>query len=417
MERNIVNSLESSPVKSMRGVLMMLGATAAMCDVKAYLVGGTVRDALLGIESQELTPDIVIVGDSKTFARACTARLATARLVSVSRHRTACIEIDGQRVELADARKESYNPFGSLPETYPVDDIADDLPRRDFTVNAMAVRLLPIGFGECHDPFGGLDDCANSILRVIHNASFIEDPTRILRGIRLSARCGLEIEPCTADEMRDAQPHLRHFKQESPERLFNEFSKWFEPHEHLEAILVNAHGLGILEAIGLSNPNLQNARHAGTGPANRDSRFAATLQCFDSEQLVQMKSALPFPRAWRDIVTQTVEFRRRIESTDWFRLPRSSAARILRRYDERVVLATVGVACNADLQRLLRRVNITARSTKPSLNGEDVELLGAERGPMIGELLDRIVDLRIDGLITSVADEIDYVESRLRSRS
>ena len=419
MAHDFEHHLAYSLPKSLRALLRTIGETASSCDMKAYLVGGTIRDSVLGFESRETIPDVVIVGDLESFALACIERSDYARLVSVSRHQTACIEIRGQRVELAAAREDTYEPFGSLPKTSPLDSIEGDMRRRDFSVNAMAVRLLPEGFGEFHDPHGGRQDCAERLLRAIRTHAFLEDPTRMLRGVRIAARCGLEIEPGTAELIREAQTALRQFVMESPNRLFNEFAKWFQPHENLTATLERAHRYGLLEAVGLANPDFQvlSLLECDGEFGNSTERFAIALQCFGSPELQRFDSLLPLPRAWRGILKQTVEFRLAVDSTDWVRLPVSAAARIIRRYDELVVSAVAEALCETELGGHLRELSRRAGSVKTSLTGNDIERLGVPHGPMVGELLDRLVDMRLDGHITSAADEVDYVKSHLRSGS
>jgi tRNA nucleotidyltransferase (CCA-adding enzyme) len=172
-------------------------AVAALGDRAegVYLVGGTVRDILLGEESFDV--DIAIEGDAIDFARA----LADALGGRVTPHRkfgTAVVQYgeDG-RVDVVTTRTEFYDSPGALP-TVERAGLREDLFRRDFTVNAMAVSLKPADFGRLIDPFGGRVDLDARVLRVLHNLSFIDDPTRIFRGIRYEARYGLRLEEHSA---------------------------------------------------------------------------------------------------------------------------------------------------------------------------------------------------------------------------
>lgn len=411
------HSLHSSLTSQLRHALLMCGTVAVSCDSKAYLVGGTLRDAVLGRELNGATPDIVVVGDLVQFVQACLDRNPAMSLVSTSRHNTACVEVEGQHVELSAARKDSYRPPGSLPDISLVDNIEHDLPRRDFAVNAMAVRLLPDGFGEFHDPFNGLQDCSLGFLRSIAKGSFLEDPTRMLRGVRIAARCGLTIESGTVDQIRVARPALRRFSRESANRLFKEFEKWFVPRENLSGILLKAHQLGILDSIGLANPKLHKARILGFSNDLSDAayRFATAIQCFESQVLTDFNSRMPLPKVWRKTLEQTVEFRTTSRSVDWIRLPTSKAARIVRRFDERVVLSASGALCDTAIRNKLHEVNRIARSTKPSLDGFAIKRMGVPSGPMIGEILDSILDQRLDGYISSIDEEVGYVKSRLHT--
>ncbi len=160
-----------------------------------YLVGGAVRDLLLGRGRSDV--DLVVVGDAAALA----AELG-AEVVEHERFATAKVRLDGHEVDIATARAESYPEPGALPEVEPANEIATDLARRDFTVNAMAVPLR--GKPELIDPHGGLADLERGLLRVLHPRSFADDPTRALRGARYAARFGLELEQETGVLLREA---------------------------------------------------------------------------------------------------------------------------------------------------------------------------------------------------------------------
>lgn len=160
-----------------------------------YLVGGTVRDILLGEESFDV--DIAVEGDAIEFARALAATLQ-GRVTPHRKFGTAVVSYGGdERVDVVTTRTEFYDAPGALP-TVERAGLREDLFRRDFTINAMAVSLEPAGFGRLVDPFGGRADLAARLLRVLHNLSFIDDPTRIFRAIRYEARYGLRLEEHSA---------------------------------------------------------------------------------------------------------------------------------------------------------------------------------------------------------------------------
>ncbi|HYJ21024.1 MAG TPA: hypothetical protein VEW07_03240 [Solirubrobacterales bacterium] len=158
-----------------------------------YVVGGAVRDLLLGLGRADL--DIVVEGDVAALA----ARLGAAP-IEHERFATAKVEFDGHEVDIAGARSESYPHPGSLPLVSPAAAIEDDLGRRDFTVNAMAIPLA--GEPRLIDPHGGSDDLGAGLLRVLHGESFADDPTRAIRAARYAARLGFELEPETEALLR-----------------------------------------------------------------------------------------------------------------------------------------------------------------------------------------------------------------------
>jgi tRNA nucleotidyltransferase (CCA-adding enzyme) len=160
-----------------------------------YVVGGTVRDILLG--EQNFDVDVAVEGDAIEFARAVAEALG-GRATPHERFGTAVVSYgDGDRVDVVTTRTELYDAPAALP-TVERASLREDLFRRDFTINAMAASLKPADFGRLVDPFGGRADLEAGVLRVLHNLSFIDDPTRIFRGIRYEARYGFRFEEHTA---------------------------------------------------------------------------------------------------------------------------------------------------------------------------------------------------------------------------
>jgi tRNA nucleotidyltransferase (CCA-adding enzyme) len=175
----------------------LFDAVAALGDRAdgVYLVGGTVRDILLGEESFDV--DIAIEGDAIEFGRALAEALG-GRVTPHQKFGTAVVQYgDRERVDVVTTRTEFYDAPGALP-TVERAGLREDLFRRDFTLNAMAVSLKPADFGRLTDPFGGRGDLEARVLRVLHTLSFIDDPTRIFRGIRYEARYGLRLEEHSA---------------------------------------------------------------------------------------------------------------------------------------------------------------------------------------------------------------------------
>ena len=164
-----------------------------------YLVGGAVRDVLLAAESFDV--DIVVEGDGIEFARA----LATAldgRCTPHQRFGTAIVRYAGDaRVDVVTARRERYDAPGTLPAVERAS-IEEDLGRRDFTINAMAVSLGRTELGRLVDPFGGRDDLERGVVRVLHDRSFVDDPTRIFRAVRYEERYGFRLDAHSDDLAR-----------------------------------------------------------------------------------------------------------------------------------------------------------------------------------------------------------------------
>jgi len=165
------------------------------------LVGGPVRDLLLGRELIDL--DVVVVGDGIAFARELSG-LADREMVPFSRFGTAFVVLSsGIRVDVATARRESYPEAGDLPVVEPAT-LEEDLLRRDFTINAMAIRLGPDRYGSFIDLHEGCRDLRAGVIRVLHEGSFRDDPTRILRAVRFRSRLGCELTAETRDLLHEA---------------------------------------------------------------------------------------------------------------------------------------------------------------------------------------------------------------------
>lgn len=182
--------------EALRSAYPELGALRGIPGAPVYVVGGAVRDLLLGRGRADI--DLVVVGDAAELA----ADLGAETLSEYERFATAKVAMDGHVLDIASARSETYPRPGALPEVAPAGDIEADLGRRDFTINAMAIPLR--GEVRLIDPHGGLADLKAGLLRILHRASFADDPTRAIRAARYAARFDFALEPGTADLARAA---------------------------------------------------------------------------------------------------------------------------------------------------------------------------------------------------------------------
>ena len=175
-------------------ILETVSAIAKELKMKAFLVGGVVRDLLLGIPNLDI--DIVIEGDGIFFAKRLSEMLG-AKLDSHEKFKTAVVVLDnGQHIDIASSRIEYYEKPAALPNVEP-GSISQDLARRDFTINTLALSLGRRNFGEIMDFFGGRKDLAQKRIKILHKLSFIEDPTRIFRAVRFEQRLGFKMDSYT----------------------------------------------------------------------------------------------------------------------------------------------------------------------------------------------------------------------------
>lgn len=220
------------------GIISEMARLAEDEGCKAYLVGGFVRDLLLGVKNLDI--DIVIEGDALRFARYASEKMG-ATLVEHRKFGTAALIMpnspeDGARVkiDIATARKEFYKHPAALPSVE-FSSMKNDLYRRDFTINAMAVSIIRKDFGRLIDFFGGVKDLSRKRIRVLHEKSFIDDPTRIFRAVRFEQRYDFKIDDRTARLIKNAVK-ARMFNKVSGERLREEIVLLLKEKEPLRAI-------------------------------------------------------------------------------------------------------------------------------------------------------------------------------------
>ncbi|MDP2940938.1 MAG: hypothetical protein Q8N85_01605, partial [Candidatus Omnitrophota bacterium] len=192
--------LENLP-KELKDLIHLCRDIASQQQVRAYLVGGFVRDLLLGAENLDL--DIAVEGDAIKFA----AEFARCLKAQVIRHRqfgTATVKSEAMgKIDFATARKEVYPAPAQLPEVSR-GSLKDDLFRRDFTINCLAISISRDDFGSLIDFFGGKTDLERKKIRVLHGLSFQDDPMRVLRAIRFEQRYHFRIEPFTLRKLKEA---------------------------------------------------------------------------------------------------------------------------------------------------------------------------------------------------------------------
>lgn len=205
--------------------LYTVGAYASKLGLKAWVVGGAVRDFYLHRDTQDI--DLAFSGNQESVAGFCVKRWGGDKH-KFSRFFTYRVDLDnGLKLDMVRIRKESYPYPGSLPQVEPSPLIKDDLFRRDFTTNAWCCSILPESFGQLYDPFGAQKDIQRGLVRILHDKSFLDDPTRLYRAVRFAGRFGWKLAPKTERLLRTA------VKEEYPllvsrERFGHEFLKILE---------------------------------------------------------------------------------------------------------------------------------------------------------------------------------------------
>ena len=401
--------------KQMMAFLLACGVQGERHGFHVYLVGGMVRDVLRDRPPGD--PDLVVQETVPTMDAAARfgALLAEALGGSVSassQFGTVKLEASGLTVDVATARRETYESPGALPSVRPAT-IDGDMDRRDFTVNAISVDLAPGRFGTILDHHGGVDDVSGGFLVVLHDRSFSDDPTRALRAVRYEARLRLHMSMVTEDMVRR---NLGHMEAVSGDRVRHEFDRIFaEPAP--EVVLARADVLGLLQAVlpGLTWSAAMSAAAPAmrtAGPTGYLALLASPLSPEDAEQLTER---LNTPRPWAKVIEDTVLV--------WEQLPHLAPADIspsgiydlLEGASPEAVLAWAVLSTGAVANRLRDYLD-KLRHVRTLLTGDDLLALGVAQGPLVGELLRALLDARLDGLVASRGDEEALVRRRLSSQ-
>jgi tRNA nucleotidyltransferase (CCA-adding enzyme) len=351
-----------------------LGALEGLDEIRrrlegrpAWLVGGAVRDLLLGARRADV--DLAVEGDAEAVA----AALGGSPRTHV-RFGTASVVLPGnRRVDVARTRRESYPRPGALPEVGPAS-LAEDLARRDFTVNAMAIPLH--GTPELIDPHGGRDDLERGVLRVLHPRSFEDDPTRALRAARYSARLGFEVEPETLELLRAAD-----LAAVSKDRIDAELRRLLSEDAAPEAALrLHRWGLAGVDADASERLGAGFALLADGDWAAAVDRPAALRQALlPSEDARRAASLLAGPRPARP--SKGIEAVRGVPPDHLF------VARI------------AGADWLDDWARHWRKVRL-------EIAGEDLLEAGVPQGPAVGRGLEAALAAKIDGEISTRDEEL-----------
>ena len=193
-------------------------------NIKSYLVGGCVRDLMLNPSADSIDIDIMVEGDGISFAKLLAKKMNVPKVVPFPKFATAKIPYHEYEIEIASARLESYDKSSRNPSSIQISNIQDDLLRRDFTINAMAISLNENNFGEFFDPFNGMEDLKNKILKTPLNPdnTFSDDPLRMMRACYFASKLSLEIEP---ECLLSIQNNSERISIVSQERITNELFK------------------------------------------------------------------------------------------------------------------------------------------------------------------------------------------------
>ena len=301
---NLAEKIEKSLPVELAALVKNAVAVAGNQNQPLYLVGGIVRDLLLGQANRAFDLDIVVEGDAVRLAGEFAEKVG-GRLIVHLMFNTAKIESGKWTIDIAMARTETYARPGALP-VVTSGTLKTDLFRRDFTINAMAISLNPDNYGELIDLYGGLKDLNSKSIRVLHDKSFIDDATRIWRAVRYEQRLGFHIEPETLSLLKRDSPLMKTVGGYRLRREMELVLKEKEP----EKALLRADELGVLNAL---HPSLKvddwlvsRFRAAKqTGKANPDYYLGLLTYRLSEDDLRQITKYLRFSVRQVKIINET----------------------------------------------------------------------------------------------------------------
>lgn len=368
----------------------------------SYLVGGAVRDLLRGVRPQDI--DIAVEGSASATAQAIAERLGRA-VREHGRFGTAVLPGEPD-LTVAMTRRETYDRPGALPRVEAAS-LEEDLARRDFGINAMAIGLRGEDFGHLYDPHGGVADLDAGAVRVLHDASFVDDPTRLLRALRYEARLGFAMEPDT-ERLALAATEGGALDTVSGSRVGHELLLILDESQVGRAVQ-RMRGLDLDHALhpGLeADPALVSdaAVVAEEVRARRSLSGLAALCCAAPQELDLWLADLGLRADERDAVSRAARVGPRIaaELREREHTP-SELARLLRR-EPREALA-LALAMRAPADTILRWVTELS-GVGLEIGGHDLMAAGVPQGPALGRALEETLARKLDGLVDGREDEL-----------
>jgi tRNA nucleotidyltransferase (CCA-adding enzyme) len=401
-------------------ILRLAGTLGDTLGLPVAGVGGLVRDLLLGRTGDRTDLDLVVEGSASAVAHRL-AQILSGHAVEHATFLTATVALpDGRRIDVTTARSESYRAPGALPSVEPAS-LADDLARRDFSLNALAIRLDRAAWGRVVDTTGGLSDLRARRIRVLHPCSFLEDPTRILRAARLSVRLGCQIDGTTRRLARQAS-QLDVYRDLSGDRLRAEL-ELILAERRPAAALGEADRLGLRSLLGRGSnsgrPGGPIARRLGAALVPRaletlgpDAPLALALLALagDGTGVDVWAGRLALPPAARDAIRPAA----RNAPDVLARLARargpSAAFAVLQGAPEVTLAWARSLAANGRVRRYLDAYLRRWRRLPPLATGDDLAALGVPPGPGMGALLRELRGAQAAGRVRNRAGALRWLQ-------
>ena len=404
--RNVSELLKGALPENLYNLIKEIGKIADRVKLNAYIVGGFVRDLILGRKNYDI--DIVVEGDATLFAKQVAKELR-AKVHTFDRFKTATLVFsDGTRIDMASARTEVYRAPGAFPEV-DVAPLKKDLFRRDFTINTLAIKINSSDFGRLIDFFGGLKDIKDRKIRVLHSLSFVEDPTRILRALRFATRYRFELGRHTEKLLKmaverklfktvEGQRIYHELKQimleENPLRVFLKLEKYGILKELFPGLNWNRYRKDLFERVR-KLVNWHKLTFPNSGTEYHLVYFGALFYREPLDRVESYLNSLSFPeKEVRKLIWYLRELPQTVASLRRAELP-SQVYRVLERKDDEFLLLLAAVS--PQLESSVLNYMKEWRYLKPLISGEDLKKLGLKPGPSFKDYLNKIKYAIIDG--------------------
>jgi len=413
---NLARQIEQYLPQQLLELVKDISGQAAKRGQRVYIVGGVVRDLLLGDPSLRsglsFDLDLVVEGDAVKLAQQV-AETSQAKLLAHHRFGTAKLRYGDFTMDLATARKETYAKPGALPTVTP-GTLKDDLLRRDFSINAMAISLASNGYGELVDLYQGKSDLKHRLIRILHTESFSDDATRILRAVRYEQRLGFEIEAQTAQLLKQDIPMLDTI---SDDRIRHELELIFKEKQP-EFVIKRLAELGVLQRIspflkgdGWIAEKFDRARRLKKPTQLPSLYFCLLIYSFSERGIEQFLARLNISAKLSRAMRDTLRLKTSLLLLDKSSLKPSEIYYLLREYEPVAIQAnaiasdekegTPSLIVHHHLQLFLTKL----RYVRTSLNGEELKRLGISAGPEMGKVLQILHKAKLDGEVSTRADE------------
>jgi len=407
---NLARQIEQYLPRQFLELVKDISGQAAKRGQRVYLVGGIVRDLLLGYPNFDL--DLVVEGDAVKLAQQV-AETSQAKLLAHHRFGTAKLRYENFTLDLATARKETYAKPGALPAVTP-GTLEDDLVRRDFSINTMAISLAANDYGELVDPYQGKSDLEQRLIRILHPGSFSDDATRILRGVRYEQRLGFEFEAQTAQLIKRDIPTLDTI---SGDRIRHELELIFKEKQP-ELAIKRLGELGVLPRIspflkgdGWIAEKFDKARRLKKPNQLTSLYFCLLIYSFSEKNIEQFLAHLNIPAKLSRAIRDTLRLKARLPLLDKSSLKPSEIYYLLREYEPLAIQANAIASDEKEgtpsliVHRYLQLFLTKLRYVRTALDGEELKRLGIFVGPEMGKVLQILHKAKLDGEVSTRADE------------